>query len=143
MMQTQPDCPNEIRQLHLFYVLIYLQGEINNSSSGKLVIYKKFCIFTKRALWLVTPDLVLAIFILEGAMNYSEVFSNAWKIVWKFKAFWIFGILSSCMRSGGGSSGSGGSSGGGSSLVPGQGNLASPSLDFPGTDLSMAAFLPN
>jgi len=65
-------------------------------------------------------------------MNYSEVFSNAWKIVWKFKALWIFGILSSCMRSGGGSSGSGGSSGGGSSLVPGQGNLASHSLDIPG-----------
>ncbi|MHB8133536.1 MAG: hypothetical protein ACYDH1_04840 [Anaerolineaceae bacterium] len=74
-------------------------------------------------------------------MNYSEIFSNAWKIVWKFKALWIFGILSSCMRSGGGSSGSGGSSGGGSSLVPGQGNLASPSLDFPGQIIQWFHFL--
>jgi hypothetical protein len=68
----------------------------------------------------------------EGEMNYSEVFSNAWKIIWKFKALWIFGILSSCMRSSGSSSGSGGSSGGGSSFLPGQGDLASPVLHFPG-----------
>jgi len=65
-------------------------------------------------------------------MKYSEVFSNAWKIIWKFKALWIFGILSSCMRSSGSSSGSGGSSGGGSSFMPGQGDLASPALHFPG-----------
>jgi len=65
-------------------------------------------------------------------MKYREVFGNAWKITWKFKALWIFGILSSCMRSSGSSSGSGGSSGGGSSLLSGQGGLASPALQFPG-----------
>jgi hypothetical protein len=39
-------------------------------------------------------------------MNYGEVLTRAWKIVWKFKVLWIFGILSSCGR-GGGNSGSG------------------------------------
>jgi hypothetical protein len=29
-------------------------------------------------------------------MNYGEVLSRAWKIVWKFKVLWIFGILASC-----------------------------------------------
>ena len=48
-------------------------------------------------------------------MNYSEVFSKAWKIIWKFKALWIFGILASCSRSrtsgfSGSSSGSGSTS---------------------------------
>lgn len=29
-------------------------------------------------------------------MNYGEVLTRAWKIVWKFKVLWIFGILASC-----------------------------------------------
>jgi hypothetical protein len=29
-------------------------------------------------------------------MNYGEVLTRAWKIVWKFKILWIFGILASC-----------------------------------------------
>lgn len=53
-------------------------------------------------------------------MKYSEVFSTSWKIVWKFKALWIFGLLSSCMRSIGGGSSSSSSGGGGSSLLPSQ-----------------------
>jgi hypothetical protein len=60
-------------------------------------------------------------------MKYGEIFSTSWKIIWKFKALWIFGILSSCMRSGNHNSSSNGSDGG-SSLLMGQGNLAS--LDF-------------
>jgi len=64
-------------------------------------------------------------------MNYSEVFSKAWKIVWKFKALWIFGILSSCARaSSGGSGGSIGGSGGSSHLFD-SGVLASPQALFP------------
>lgn len=41
-------------------------------------------------------------------MNYGEVLSNAWKIIWKYKVLWIFGILAG-LGSGGGSSGNGGS----------------------------------
>ena len=65
-------------------------------------------------------------------MNYSEVFSKAWKIVWKFKALWIFGILSSCARasSGGGGSSSGGS-GGSSNLINSGGVMASPDVILP------------
>jgi hypothetical protein len=67
-------------------------------------------------------------------MNYSEVFSKAWKIIWKFKALWIFGILSSCARASsgvsGGSSGGGGG-GGGSNLLNSGTGLASPDVMLP------------
>lgn len=37
-------------------------------------------------------------------MDYGEILSRAWKIVWKFKILWLFGLLASC----GSSVGSGG-----------------------------------
>lgn len=40
-------------------------------------------------------------------MNYGEVLSRAWQIIWKYKVLWIFGILAG-LGSGGGGSGSGG-----------------------------------
>jgi hypothetical protein len=44
--------------------------------------------------------------------NFGEVLTRAWQIIWKHKVLWIFGILASCARGGGGgSSGSGGNSG--------------------------------
>jgi hypothetical protein len=43
-------------------------------------------------------------------MDYGEVFSRTWKIIWKFKILWVFGILSSC-GSGGGGGGGGGNTG--------------------------------
>jgi hypothetical protein len=58
-------------------------------------------------------------------MNYGETLSKAWKIIWKNKILWLFGILAGCSAaiggsgSGGSSGGGGSSSGGGSSLVPG------------------------
>jgi hypothetical protein len=65
-------------------------------------------------------------------MNYSEVFSKAWKIIWKFKALWIFGILSSCARaSSGGGGGSSGGGGGSSNLIQNQGMMLSPNVVFP------------
>lgn len=65
-------------------------------------------------------------------MNYSEVFSKAWKIVWKFKALWIFGILSSCARAGsGGGGGSSGGSGGSSHLIDSGGVFASSNVVLP------------
>lgn len=43
-------------------------------------------------------------------MEMSNILSRAWKIVWKHKVLWIFGILASCgSRSGGGSGGGGNS----------------------------------
>lgn len=43
-------------------------------------------------------------------MNLGEVLSKAWKIIWKNKVLWIFGILSSCGRGNGGGGGGGGNS---------------------------------
>jgi len=42
-------------------------------------------------------------------MNIGEILTRAWKIIWKFKILWLFGIFASC----GGYSGSRGSGGGG------------------------------
>ena len=39
-------------------------------------------------------------------MNYGEILSKAWKIIWKYKVLWIFGILAG-LGSGGGGGGSG------------------------------------
>ncbi|MFZ1043303.1 MAG: hypothetical protein WCA79_14630 [Anaerolineales bacterium] len=36
-------------------------------------------------------------------MDYGEVLNKAWKIAWKFKVLWIFGILAGCGASQGGS----------------------------------------
>lgn len=57
-------------------------------------------------------------------MNYGEILEKAWKIIWKFKVLWIFGLLASCGTGGGGGSGGGGSSSqndfqnGGSNFLP-------------------------
>lgn len=40
-------------------------------------------------------------------MDFGEILTKAWKIIWKFKILWIFGILSSCGQGGGGGGGSG------------------------------------
>ena len=40
-------------------------------------------------------------------MNYSEILSRAWQIIWKHKVLWIFGILAGCANSGGGGGGGG------------------------------------
>ena len=58
-------------------------------------------------------------------MNYGEILSKAWKIIWKHKVLWIFGLLASCMAnqrpSGGGGGGSGYSFGGEDAIN--QGNM--------------------
>lgn len=41
-------------------------------------------------------------------MDYGEVLSKAWQIVWKHKVLWIFGILAGCGSGGGGGSGGSG-----------------------------------
>ena len=57
-------------------------------------------------------------------INIGEILTKAWKITWKFKVLWIFGILAGCAGgnssqfnfSGNGGGGSGGSSGNNSQL---------------------------
>lgn len=45
--------------------------------------------------------------------DFSEVLTRSWKIIWKHKILWVFGILASCARggNGGGGNGGGGNSG--------------------------------
>lgn len=43
--------------------------------------------------------------------DFGEVLTRAWQIIWKHKVLWIFGILASCGRGGGGGNGGGGNSG--------------------------------
>ncbi|HEX9012748.1 MAG TPA: hypothetical protein VF813_04505 [Anaerolineaceae bacterium] len=44
-------------------------------------------------------------------MDYGEVLTRAWQIVWKYKVLWLFGILAGCGQAGGNSFGSGSNSG--------------------------------
>jgi hypothetical protein len=44
-----------------------------------------------------------------SSMDFGEVLSKAWRIVWKHKVLWIFGIFAGCSRGGGGGGGGGGS----------------------------------
>lgn len=44
-------------------------------------------------------------------LNFGEVLTRAWQIIWKHKVLWVFGILAGCARGGGGSSSGGGNSG--------------------------------
>jgi hypothetical protein len=50
-------------------------------------------------------------------MHYTDLIQRAWKITWRYKVLWIFGILLA-LASGGGGSGGGSSSGGGTGAVP-------------------------
>lgn len=43
--------------------------------------------------------------------NLGEVLTTSWKTIWKHKVLWVFGILASFARGGGGGSASGGNSG--------------------------------
>lgn len=42
--------------------------------------------------------------------NFGEILTHAWRITWKYKVLWIFGILAGCSQ-GGGNGGGGSSSG--------------------------------
>ena len=37
-------------------------------------------------------------------MDYGEILTKAWKIIWKYKILWLFGIFASCSSRGSGSS---------------------------------------
>ncbi len=40
-------------------------------------------------------------------MNFGEILSKAWKIIWRYKILWIFGIFTSCGQGNGGNGGYG------------------------------------
>ena len=44
-------------------------------------------------------------------MDFGEILTRAWKIIWKYKILWLFGILSSCGQGGGSTSGGGNNTG--------------------------------
>ena len=44
-------------------------------------------------------------------MDFGEVLTKAWRIIWKYKILWLFGIFASCSSGGGGGGGGGGGSG--------------------------------
>src|ERR1044071_8759070 len=54
--------------------------------------------------------------------NFGEILTRAWKIIWKHKVLWIFGILASCGHSSGNfnSNRGGGGNGGGVGNLPPQ-----------------------
>ncbi len=41
-------------------------------------------------------------------MDFGEILLKAWKIIWKHKILWLFGVLAGCGAAGGGSGGGGG-----------------------------------
>ncbi len=53
-------------------------------------------------------------------MDFGEVLGSAWKIIWKHKILWIFGIFAGCSRGGGG----GGGGRGGAGATPPGGNIS-------------------
>ncbi|MFU8826817.1 MAG: hypothetical protein ACNA70_04915 [Brevefilum sp.] len=63
-------------------------------------------------------------------MNYGEILSKAWKVIWKHKILWLFGVLAGCSATGGGGGGGGGgSAGSGASnftVQPGSPNFIAP-----------------
>lgn len=56
-------------------------------------------------------------------MDFGEVLSRAWKIIWKNKILWIFGILASCSQGGNGGGGGGGGGQSGVQFDGGEMNL--------------------
>ncbi len=57
-------------------------------------------------------------------MDFGEVLGRAWRIIWKHKILWIFGILAGCSRGGGGGGPPGGRGTGTGTPYPGLDRLS-------------------
>lgn len=70
-------------------------------------------------------------------MNFGEVLTKAWKIIWKHKILWLFGILAGC-----GAAQGGGGGGGGNAVYSGEqsGHYGGPSVMSPGLENSFSNF---
>ena len=44
-------------------------------------------------------------------MNFGEILTKAWKVIWRYKILWVFGILTSCGQGTNGGNGGGGNTG--------------------------------
>src|SRR5512143_4054530 len=42
-----------------------------------------------------------------SSLDFSEVLGKAWRIIWKHKVLWIFGVFAGCARGSGGGGGTG------------------------------------
>ncbi|MBW6465878.1 MAG: hypothetical protein K0B06_05190 [Brevefilum sp.] len=64
-------------------------------------------------------------------MNYGKILEKAWKIIWKHKILWLFGVLAGCSATGTRGGGGGGSAGGGgganTTVQPGSLDFLAPS----------------
>lgn len=62
-------------------------------------------------------------------MNYGEILSKAWKVIWKHKILWLFGVLAGCSAAGGGGGGGGsvGSRASNFTVKPGSPDFIAPS----------------
>jgi len=56
-------------------------------------------------------------------MKIGDVLSKAWKIIWKNKILWLFGVLAGCSASHGGGGSGGGGGGGGAAASNGSGMM--------------------
>ncbi len=78
-------------------------------------------------------------------MDFGEILTKAWKVIWKHKILWLFGVLAGCSVTGGyhGSGGGGGSSAassGGSGFITPQGYNSGPSFLAPSTQRAFENF---
>lgn len=63
-------------------------------------------------------------------MDFGEVLGRAWRIIWKHKILWIFGIFAGCSRGGGGGGGNGYRFSGSDNIPQQTGPLYQSWLDF-------------
>ncbi len=50
-------------------------------------------------------------------MDFGKILTKAWKVIWKHKILWLFGVLAGCAASGSNGGGGGGGGGGGANSV--------------------------
>lgn len=63
-------------------------------------------------------------------MNFGDIFTKAWKVIWKHKILWLFGILAGCSTTTGmGSRGGGGGGGGGGASNAGMSFSGNPAVE--------------
>jgi hypothetical protein len=79
-------------------------------------------------------------------MDFGEILTKAWKVIWKHKILWLFGVLAGCSvtggyHGGGGGGGSSAASSGGSGFINTQnGYTSGPSILAPSTQRAFEDF---
>lgn len=79
-------------------------------------------------------------------MNFGDILTKAWKVIWKNKILWLFGVLAGCSvttsyHGGGGSGGGGAASSGGSGFLSPQNGVGNgPSILAPSAQRTFEEF---